>query len=113
LYFTQKRYGAAVEAYKIALDLQANDKPPLDILGDIYYNLGDTYLRLGHYNQAEETFTAGLRQAPTKMILYYGLARAQDGQGYRDKARENYQHFLPYAQKWPAVGDQILRRLEE
>jgi tetratricopeptide (TPR) repeat protein len=113
LYFTQKRYVAAVEAYKIALDLQANDRHPLDILGDIYYNLGDTYLRLGHYNQAEETFTAGLRQASTKMILYYDLARAQDGQGYRDKARENYRHFLPYAQKWPAVRDHILRRLEE
>jgi tetratricopeptide (TPR) repeat protein len=60
-------------------------------------NLGESLLEAGEYAQALQLFAQGLRLVPGEVSFYYGMARAQEGDGQIRAALVSYRRFLQYA----------------
>ena len=76
-------------------------------------NLGLLYFEQEEYERAVEVFSQGLRQAPGGVILYLGLARAQDALGQGRAALHSFQKYLQYANVHPDVEERIRLRMRE
>ncbi|MDP2653577.1 MAG: tetratricopeptide repeat protein [Candidatus Omnitrophota bacterium] len=76
---------------------EAIKKNPRDPAG--YLILGQTYLRLGDFNRASDTFEAGTRVAPSSGELFYLLAFSQGLAGDREAAQANAQRSVEIFQE--------------
>ncbi|TET88986.1 MAG: tetratricopeptide repeat protein [Desulfobacteraceae bacterium] len=81
LYFSEKRYKEAEIEYKEAVRLSP--------IANNYYALGQAYLELGQYNDAENQFNTVKRLAPDSPNGNYGLGLAYSRQGrFEDAIRQ-------------------------
>ena len=93
------------DAYRRALQLHPEDLR-------LYYNLGDTYLRIGAYEEAVRICRAGLRRSPGHVNLYYLLAQGQRALGKADEAAGSYRELLKGTTP-PELRRRVTRRLRE
>jgi len=81
LYFSEKRYKEAEIEYKEAVRLNP--------IANNYYALGQAYLELGQYNDAENQFNTVKRLAPDSPNGNFGLGLAYSRQGrFEDAVRQ-------------------------
>jgi len=105
LYFSQKKYQEALEEFSEAVRLDPNAKNR--------YSLGQCYLFLNRFGEAETEFRAVQRLAPDDPAGYYGTGLAYSKQGRHEHAidmfdqaiRLDREFYDAYAEKGYALSD--------
>ena len=106
LYSDLGRLGESIDFYQRAIAARPD-------YAQAYRNLVDLYTKQGYLARAIEAAAQGLRQVPGEVILYYGLARAQEGLGQWQTAAVNYRRYLQYARVSSEAEAAIRRRIRE
>ncbi|MGQ9608298.1 MAG: tetratricopeptide repeat protein [bacterium] len=90
LYRSKRQYLKAIEIYEQLID----SKPKS--LGDIYYEIGNTYIEMHDLKNAESALLQAKRYSPKNGMIYYKLGQIYAKQGLRDKAVELYRQGRKY-----------------
>jgi tetratricopeptide (TPR) repeat protein len=86
-YFAQQRYTDAALEYKKALELTPQS-------AEIYYKLGISYSRLGHWLEAAQAWANAVRLSPENVDAHLRLAQALLAIGYLPEARHQASEVL-------------------
>ena len=88
-YLNMGQYGAAIQEFKIAISLNPDTQATA-----VYFNtLGETYLKLSYYFQAQDCFERALSKYPLNFKYYLNLVTAYQMQGNLDT---KLKHLLKY-----------------
>jgi len=88
-YLNIGQYYAAIEEFKIAISLN----PDTQATSVFYTNLGETYMKLGYYAQAENCFERALEKSPLNFKYYQNLVTSYQARGLLDA---KLQYFRKY-----------------
>jgi tetratricopeptide (TPR) repeat protein len=86
LYFTEERYEEAMVEYKEAVTISSNSSNT--------YALGQAYMQLGRYAEAQDQFTKILRLEPDKPGGNYGLGLNYGRQGRYEEAISQFKQAI-------------------
>lgn len=90
LYRSKREYDKAIEKYEQIIDIKPKN------LGDIYYEIGNTYIEMRDLKKAEEALLQAKRYSSKNGMVYYKLGQIYAKQGARDKAVELYRQGRKY-----------------
>ncbi len=90
LYRSKREYNKAIEKYEQLIDTKPKNP------GDIYYEIGNTYIEMRDFGKAEESLLQARRYSPKNGMIYYKLGQIYAKQGLRDKAVELYRQGRKY-----------------
>jgi tetratricopeptide (TPR) repeat protein len=68
--------------------------PTGDRIGQVYYYMGETYIRLGKYNHADIALSTAIYHVPSAARWWSRLGYAREGAEKLDSAREAYNQAL-------------------
>jgi tetratricopeptide (TPR) repeat protein len=73
----------------------------------VYDLLGQCYLEMGRFDQAEETFRRGLEKFPVFPLFHFGLGQCLQADGDRDGAKDHYRQALKRAPDYAPAADRL------
>ena len=85
-YLNLGQYYAAIQEFKIAISLNPDTQATALYLS----NLGETYIRLGYYEAAQNCFEDAMQKAPLNFRYYLNLVRTFDLQGISKEKLKYY-----------------------
>ncbi|MBN2323627.1 MAG: tetratricopeptide repeat protein [Spirochaetes bacterium] len=102
--YKSEDYTAAIDAFDRSLDFTKRRHEK----ADIYYNLGNSHLMVGEYDEAIESYIKGLELNPANLNMKYNLELALEGKKAKEKkdgARQEGEGPQGGMEKTPAEGD--------
>ncbi len=87
-YLSIGQYYAAIEEFKIAIGLN----PDSQATSVFYTNLGDTYMKLGSYNLAQDCYESALEKSPLNFKYYQNLVSVYKVKGILDSKLQYYRY---------------------
>ena len=88
-YLNIGQYGAAIEEFKIAIGLN----PDTQATALFLTNLGDTYMKLGNYTQAQDCYERAIDKSPLNFKYYQNLVLSYKAQGLLDSKLKYYRKY--------------------
>ena len=85
-YLNIGQYYAAIEEFKIAIGLN----PDTQATSIFFTNLGETYMKLGNYAQAQDCFERALEKSPLNFKYYLNLVLSYKARGILDEKLKYY-----------------------
>jgi RND family efflux transporter MFP subunit len=89
-YVREKRYGEAIESYKMAIDIDPD-------FAEAYYNLGSVYEKQKDYDTALEYYKKALSRRKDFREAQHKLTEIYSKQGKYEEAVKTYKEILPSA----------------
>ncbi len=89
-YRSKRQYMKAIEKYEQLIDTKPKN------MGDIYYEIANTYIEMQDLKKAEQALLEAKRYSPKSGMVYYKLGQIYAKQGARDKAVELYRQGRKY-----------------
>lgn len=106
---SDENYYAAVQEFFIAISLDPNTQAT-----SVYYNnLGETYMKMGYYKNAQNSFEKAIKQYNLNFLYYQNLVKAIQAQGkvasqiqvYKAKGEKNPMNVVMLGLLYVANGD--------
>lgn len=73
----EERYEAAIEEFSIAIALN----PKTQATAIYFNNLGETYMKVGYYKEAQQCFEKSMKQYHLNFLFYQNLVNSYKAQG--------------------------------
>ncbi len=102
LYFQQRSYQEAIDAYKSALQVSSQYLPAMVGLGNAYKSIQD-------YDNARAAYDRAIEVNPEAYEAWYGKALVAESLSKNSEARQAYQQALNIRPDWQAALDGLMR----